>query len=373
MAARHVSRLSVIAAMGVLALAAPLGAQGVSLHARAAAHASSMDGALGTNHTAGQHAAATRSSRSPIPQDSIVPPALSVLGPLGVSNTGHAIASGRVEDVEADPFDPTGKRLLAISDAELWESVDDGTTWRLLPGLDRFGQFNFSTTNLAFDPAAPGVVLLASTSDNLATSMRGIYRSTDGGRTWGQPANFQAACDDGSVGFPTAVTFSGHTAWAAGGCSVGESLDDGATWTWSQPDAGGQFQGIAVDIAGTPITCGTSGLFELHDGMWRRVIDFGGGAWTLGRPFNSCRVTASPFTAEHVFFTGVWSNLKLIPGNPAVFSDVIEAFGDVFHGYAWQDLKGPAHPNGRESFAEIRQRPDEKNFAFDLYGNSTDA
>jgi hypothetical protein len=364
MAARRLARLPVLAAMGALVLAAPLGAHGLSEPARAGAAdpAPAVGGAMGAVPAA-----------SPILHDSIVLPAISILGPLGVSDSGRGIASGRVEDVEADPFDPTGKHLLAISDQALWESADDGMTWHLLPGLDRFGQFNFSTTNLAFDPASSGVVLLASTSDNLATTQRGIYRSTDGGRTWTQPAHFQAACDDGSVGYPTAVTFFGHTAWAAGGCSIGESTDDGATWTWSQPDAGGAFQGIAVDIAGTPIACGTDGLFELHDGMWRRVIDFRGGGWTLGSPFNSCRVTASPFSPEHVFFTGVWSNLKLIPGKDAVFSDVVEAFGDVFHGYAWQDLNGPAHPNGRESFAEIRLRTDQKGFAFDLYWNSTDA
>jgi hypothetical protein len=290
------------------------------------------------------------------------------LGPDGVDPSGRPIASGRVQDVEADPFEGSGQRLLALSESALWESTDGGRQWHHLSGLDQYGQWSFGTATLAFDPAQPGVVLIASTADDRQPTARGVYRSTDGGRTWSQPTSYQPACSGGGVGFPMVVTFFGRIAYAAAGCVVGKSSDDGATWSWTAPDLGGNFYGVAVDPVGNVFACGSDGIYEQSaTRVWRRVIDFSVFPWMLGRPGDTCRMTA--IAREHIFFTALWSGLGLDPNNPGVaFSAVVEAYAG--QGWQWQDLKAPAHVNGRDVVVETR--PDPKTFSFDLYWNSTD-
>jgi len=291
------------------------------------------------------------------------------LGPRGLDPSGQPIASGRIQDVEADPFDPSGQRLLALSDAALWESTNGGGQWHRLQGLEHFAQWNFSTSTLAFDPVEPGVVLIASRSDDRQPTERGIYRSTDGGLTWSQPTGYQAACPGGGVGDPTVVTFQGHTAYAAAGCVVGRSLDDGATWTWTAPDPAGGFYGVTVDPAGNAYACGANGVYErLLTGPWRRAIDFTLSPWALGVPSGtSCRMTS--VAHHHIFFTARWSGLTPDPNSPtAAFSAVFEAYVDG-NGWHWQDLMGPAHPNGRDVVVQTRADP---SGGFELYWNSTD-
>src|SRR5438477_12289966 len=76
-------------------------------------------------------------ARAGIPAPSVVD-----LGPAGQSVTGAPMAAGRIVSLAADPFTP--RRYLALSDAALWVSTDAGNTWSRLPGLERFGEHEFT-------------------------------------------------------------------------------------------------------------------------------------------------------------------------------------------------------------------------------------
>ena len=300
------------------------------------------------------------------------------LGPSGVDAVGRGIPSGRVQDVEADPF--VNNRVLALSDSAIWISADGGSSWTRSPGLDTFGQWQFGLGSLAFDPAQSGVVLVASPSDDRLPSEGGVYRSTDGGLTWSQPENFRPVCPTGSVGdpAPTRVIFQGHNAYVAAGCVVGSSIDDGASWSWSAPDNGGWFGGVATDVDGNLFACGNNGIFERKPAGWQQVVSFGSSdGWSpmVGSPFvtnagpvnvSTCRMTASPVMANHVFFTARWQ------GNNTL-SVVFEAYEDAQQSWHWQDLVAPWHPNGRDVVVETQPLYDGfKNTGFNLYWNSTD-
>jgi hypothetical protein len=319
---------------------------------------------------------------------------LTALGPSGVNALGVGMAAGRVQDVAQDPFD--ANHLLALSDAALWESTDGTRTWHHLTGLERFGQWSFESGALAFDPAQRGVVLIASPADRRATTGRGIYRSSDGGATWA-PATapgagtYQPACPfttAGTFGSTTGLAFFGHTVYAAGGCTLGRSTDDGATWRWDAPLSAGVdgYSSVAVDSAGNAFTCGSGGILEAttaHPDRWGPVLEFDPSPfathpWTDGEPrpdlgvdSSTCRIASAPGQPEHVFFSATWQNdTRTVPsGESKYFSDVFEAYNDPTTGWQWQDLLGPGHNNGRD--VVVATRPSPKG-GIDLYWDSND-
>ena len=70
----------------------------------------------------------------------------------------------------------------AINEGDgVYKSTDAGKTWQHLPGLE-------NTKNipaLLVDPKDPSLVLIAATGNvREKTNQRGVFRTTDGGRTW---------------------------------------------------------------------------------------------------------------------------------------------------------------------------------------------
>lgn len=89
-------------------------------------------------------------------------------------------------------------------------SLDGGRRWE--PFAERLGALG----DLAFDPAAPGVVI--------AAGEEGVWRSADGGASWRRLSRL-----DGRPVFRLAVAARG-TILAAGGCGLWRSADRGRTW-----------------------------------------------------------------------------------------------------------------------------------------------
>jgi len=302
-----------------------------------------------------------------------------ILGPFGQDASGNPMASGRIDDLAVDPFNRS--HLLALADSGLYQSINGGRSWTKLPGLDRFDQWNFEHGSLAFDPLVSGVALIASPADERVHTERGIYRTDDGGRTWNSAIGFHAQCADGTIGSPSVVVFRRHDAYAAGGCAVGQSKDDGTHWTWTTPDSGGSFSGVAADSAGNLFACGMDGVFMRQGTGWTRVIDFTAGGWSAGQPmtyisgvsnassFGTCRITASPKQPLHVFFAAPWTGLPfgcLTGCKPG--SDIFEAYRDS-SGWHWQDLGGPEFANNRDVFVQTRPDP---SGGFDVFYQNTD-
>jgi hypothetical protein len=326
------------------------------------ANASTANGALARSSHAVIRQASHRSARTGPAQ------AWQIIGPTGQDEAGQPMAAGRVQDLAVDPFNRN--HLLALADSGLWGSGNGGRTWQSLPGLNRFGQWNFERGSLAFDPRVRGVVLIASPTDNRTHTEIGIYRSTDGGQFWQSAIGFQAHCADGSVGSPSVVMFAGRRAYAAAQCEVGVSTDHGLHWSWSAPDSGGGFSGVTVDTNGTPFACGFDGVFMLFKGIWQEVMDFHSPGWKWGTPVSDCSIAASPDEPAHVFFAARWSGVAFDCGNGCS-----EPGSDIFEAYlantGWEahDLRGSAFANGRDVFVVTRPSP---GGGFDLFWQNTD-
>ncbi len=97
-------------------------------------------------------------------------------------NVGPASMGGRVADVEGVPGDPT---IVYVGSASggVWKSVNGGTTWQSL--FD--DQPVASIGDLALEPGNPEVIYAGSGESNVRNSVsfgNGVYKSSDGGKTW---------------------------------------------------------------------------------------------------------------------------------------------------------------------------------------------
>ncbi|HEX9943002.1 MAG TPA: glycosyl hydrolase [Thermoanaerobaculia bacterium] len=101
---------------------------------------------------------------------------------LELRNIGPAVVGGRVVDVVVDPTAPNTWYVAAASGG-VWKTINAGTTWA--PIFE--GQGSFSIGCLAIDPKNPLVVWVGTGENNSQRSVSygdGVYKSTDGGKSW---------------------------------------------------------------------------------------------------------------------------------------------------------------------------------------------
>src|SRR6266542_1532268 len=101
---------------------------------------------------------------------------------LELRSLGPALATGRVQDVEIDPKNPS-VWYIATAFGGLWKTTNRGTTFT--PVFDSGGSFTLCC--VAVDPKNSNVVWLGTgenASQRSAHFGDGIYKSTDAGKTW---------------------------------------------------------------------------------------------------------------------------------------------------------------------------------------------
>ena len=101
---------------------------------------------------------------------------------LTFRNIGPANMSGRMADVEGVPGDPS---IVYVGTASggVWKTTNAGTTWT--PLFDK--QPVQSIGDLALEPGNPDVIYVGTGEGNVRNSVsfgNGVYKSTDGGKTW---------------------------------------------------------------------------------------------------------------------------------------------------------------------------------------------
>lgn len=95
---------------------------------------------------------------------------------------GPANMGGRVADIEGVAGDPNIVYVASASGG-LWKTTNGGTTWK--PIFERQG--TISIGDIALAPGNPDVVWVGTGESNVRNSVSfgdGVYKSTDGGKTW---------------------------------------------------------------------------------------------------------------------------------------------------------------------------------------------
>jgi len=101
---------------------------------------------------------------------------------LKFRSIGPAVASGRVASIAVNPKNKF-EYYVGVASGGVWKTVNDGTTWT--PVFDGEGSFSIGWVTL--DPNDPAVVWVGTGENNSQRSVDygdGIYRSDDGGKNW---------------------------------------------------------------------------------------------------------------------------------------------------------------------------------------------
>jgi photosystem II stability/assembly factor-like uncharacterized protein len=101
---------------------------------------------------------------------------------IGVRGIGPAITSGRVIAFAVDPADPT-LYYVAVASGGVWKTANSGTTWT--PVFDNEGSYSIGA--IALDPKNPNIVWVGTGELNAQRSVGygdGVYKSEDGGKSW---------------------------------------------------------------------------------------------------------------------------------------------------------------------------------------------
>jgi photosystem II stability/assembly factor-like uncharacterized protein len=156
-----------------------------------------------------------------------------LLAGLKARSIGPAAMSGRVAAVVADPADPRTVYVGAASGG-VWKSSNAGLTWA--PVFDR--EEVHAIGAIALDPQNPEVVWIGTGEGNVRNSAsigRGVWKSTDGGATWSHLGLKQSERIHRIVVHPqdsdTAWVSAMGPLWNAGGeRGVYKTTDGGKTW-----------------------------------------------------------------------------------------------------------------------------------------------
>ncbi|MFN5318283.1 MAG: VPS10 domain-containing protein [Bacteroidia bacterium] len=106
----------------------------------------------------------------------------STVNQLSFRSIGPAVTSGRVSDIAVDPLNASTWYIAAASGG-IWKTTNSGTTFS--PIFDQYGSYSIGC--IAIDPNNHNVIWAGTGENNNQRSVSygdGIYRSDDGGASW---------------------------------------------------------------------------------------------------------------------------------------------------------------------------------------------
>ena len=184
-------------------------------------------------------------------------------------NIGPAVTSGRVIAFAVDPKDRT-KYYAAVASGGVWKTTNAGTTWT--PVFDNEGSYSIGA--IAIDPNNPSTVWVGTGERNSQRSVGygdGVYRSDDGGKSW-RNVGLKKSEHIGRIAIDPRDSNVVYVAaqgplWSAGGERGLYKTSDGGK-TWKAVIAGTEHTG-ATDVVISP-----SNPDILYAATWQRRRHF---------------------------------------------------------------------------------------------------
>jgi photosystem II stability/assembly factor-like uncharacterized protein len=198
--------------------------------------------------------------------------------------------SGRVTAIAVDPSDSSANTIyVGAAQGGVWKTTDDGSTWTAL--LDNpvdsngnpISRYNLAIGSIAVDRSGTVYVGTGEGGDGCGDCLygQGILKSTDGGRHWSQLDQSTLSCPGTSFGGSSVTKLAispsdPNTILAATTSGVFRSADGGLTWgngsgCWT-PTLGGAASDLVIDPANS------ENVYSASSGEVFKSID-GGGTW----------------------------------------------------------------------------------------------
>ncbi len=262
-------------------------------------------------------------------------------GDLRARAIGPAVMSGRIAAIDAVPGPPLTIYVGAASGG-VWKSTDGGVTFRPI-----FDEYTQSIGAIAVDPSRPNVVWVGTGESWVRNSVSvgtGVYRSTDGGETWefmglGDSERIARIVVNPRNSDNVFVCATGHLFDANEERGVYRTTDGGKSWTrvlFVDRDTG--CSDLALDPGDPRI---------LYAGMWqfRRRADF----FTSGGPGSGLYKSTDGGDTWRKIENGLPSGDKgriavaLAPSRPSVLYAVVEARHTALYrsddmGESWREV-----------------------------------
>jgi photosystem II stability/assembly factor-like uncharacterized protein len=152
---------------------------------------------------------------------------------LAFRSIGPSLTTGRISDISVDPKN-RNVWYVAVSSGNLWKTENRGNTWT--PIFDTYGSYSLGV--VVVDPKDSNVVWLGTGENNNQRSVAfgdGVYKSTDAGKTWARVGleNSEHIGEilldprDSNVVYVAAI----GPLWSAGGDrGLYKTTDAGKTW-----------------------------------------------------------------------------------------------------------------------------------------------
>ncbi|HXO17149.1 MAG TPA: hypothetical protein VN909_03185, partial [Candidatus Dormibacteraeota bacterium] len=226
-----------------------------------------------------------------------------------------AIDPRRRDTVWVGTGEPNLRNDISYGDG-VWMTRDAGAHWRAV-GLEQ----TWAISQIVVDPKNSHRVWVAAVGNPYRDSAaRGVYRTTDGGRSWRRTLYLGPSSGASDLAIDQRnpdIVYAGiwqfrRVPWSfsSGGPLDGifKSTDGGATWRRLHGNGlpGGDMGRIGLAVAGERVYA----LIQSKEGvLWRS--DDGGGRWRLmtrdtlvnQRPFYMSKLAVDPSNPDHVFFS----------------------------------------------------------------------
>ncbi len=146
---------------------------------------------------------------------------------------GPAFTSGRIADFAVDPSNHSHFYVAAASGG-IWKTTDDGTTFK--PVFDHYGAYSIGS--LAMDPNNHNVIWAGTGENNYQRALgygNGVWKTTDGGKTW-KNMGLKTSQHIGKIlidprNSDVVYVAAGGSAWGPGGDrGLYKTTDGGKTW-----------------------------------------------------------------------------------------------------------------------------------------------
>jgi hypothetical protein len=258
------------------------------------------------------------------------------IGPFTHTNTGSwSSGQGRVNIIHVDPWN-SNIIYLGAPAGGIWKSIDNGVTWA--PLTDELPQIGVS--GIAVDYSNSNVIYIATGDKDAGDSYSvGVYKSTDGGLTWG-PTGTLGSSNPSRAGDILIHPMNNQILWCATNNGIYKTTNAGNTW--SQVQSGDFSQGNIRLKPGDPST-----IYGVSDTSFYRSTDAGTtfNQVTSGLPGNSRRLLldVTPANVNYVYilsantnwdFQGVYKSVN----SGATFT-ATNTTTDVFESnQSWYDL-----------------------------------